>query len=220
MTVAGFLYFIDDRTDDGRALRLLESVTIGAELVAEDVLRGPSGGAGLLIAFKPAARGGRLPAMRYAPDWQQWAPVAGGLFIGYEIGDRPRPIDVQRTKLLDGHAVRLSDGHDWTVPILRTIEGYLHVPATSPLGEMLGVLYESLAGRITGQVNVDLRGKPLLAAAVLALGRNYRVDLWEWQALGLGKNGDLGEILSAAIDVPALLAMAADANGEQISITM
>jgi len=220
MTVAGFLYFIDDVADDGRPLRLLESITIGAELVAEDVLRGPSGGPGFLIACRPTSPAGRLPAMRYAPDWQQWAAVAGGLWIGYEIEHRPRPVDVQRTERLQGHPVRLSDGNDWTVPVLCTAEGHLHVLAGSPLGLLADKLFVGLIESIMAGRQPDVNGGEVLAAAVLALGRNYRVDLSEWKAIGIGEHEDVGNIIHAAIGVPALIVAVADAAGEQITVTI
>lgn len=78
------------------------------------VARGPDGQAGLLVS--PTQGGGCI----YAPDAQSWIDC-GGWWLGWNIGDRPTPRDLERADPIRGQALPLGDGQLWTIPVARLL---------------------------------------------------------------------------------------------------
>jgi hypothetical protein len=115
--MSGFLYYLPSRSQglkpaEARAAGL--DYAIDDRLTAVDVVRGPDGGRGVLIA-NPNCISAAECANR--PDQQTWAK--GPIWIGMAAASRPGPASLARTRQLGGHVVRLLDGADWIVPIAR-----------------------------------------------------------------------------------------------------
>ncbi len=87
---------------------------------AGEVLSGPDGGRGLIVA-----RTSVQP--RYQADQQRWEQVGTQWLCGVEeIG----PAQLQREAILHGHDVTLSDGRVWHVPVVRDCAGQTRLPVS------------------------------------------------------------------------------------------
>ncbi|QDV22933.1 hypothetical protein [Aureliella helgolandensis] len=81
-----------------------------------ETFRGPSGGQGLLIADARTPAG----ALEYLADKQTWSPRFGFSSLVGTFNDKPpTPRELLREKTLPGESIRMVDGHDWIVPLLR-----------------------------------------------------------------------------------------------------
>ena len=91
---------------------------------------GPDGGAGTVVSAMPAGR----PEVGYYPNRQEWheARVGAGegrpVWIGWPKGQPPGPEDLARREMMGGHAVTLSDGRRWLVPVARLVTGDSPLP--------------------------------------------------------------------------------------------
>lgn len=91
-----------------------------------NVTTGPGDVQGLMFSVGPPAEsGGEDATVVYEPEVQQWQEVrkrdgsGPAYWFGFDKRKRPRPIDVVRPHLLAGHPVKLLDGAEWIVPILK-----------------------------------------------------------------------------------------------------
>ena len=124
-----FVYFIPGASAaPGEVLEGLGLAAIlGRDVEAGATDAGPDGGRGCLIfagegpRARLAAEAGRMrwiPARD--PDVHRDGETA--YWIGYDRQELPTPADLQRAEILPGRALRLGDGHEWTVPIARQYE--------------------------------------------------------------------------------------------------
>lgn len=187
--------------------------------VVEDLIPcGPSRTAGTLCHW-PTARGEQAQPV-IASDRQTWYEAKprdglpkGRVWIGYETARRPRPVDLQRTKLHPGQAVRLADGQDWLVPIVRELPqlyGYdddgelatrFDVPRYQDVFDRTwqwcerirgAAIQEQAAEGQSFRVSFDRRDYFAYVADLLAL--HYRINRDVVDALGLLATGDVGLI--------------------------
>jgi len=125
--MAGFLYYVSGG-HSGMTLVDLARAGLGHAFerppAKTEVLRGPDGQAGLVVADERTL--GR--EIRYIPDQQTWRRLVSQLptpnsqlvpWVGLYRGDRPGPEDLARKEQLQGHWVRLADDRDWLCPIAR-----------------------------------------------------------------------------------------------------
>jgi len=139
--VSGFLYFIPAGRESTFAETLktwgLAHAAEKSTSVAPLMAAGPSG-AGGVIAADPAA----VPQITYNVDAQTWAPTDNPLpkdeeekfrpWIGVSNDNPPTPLELLRADALDGHVVKLADGNDWLIPIVR---GWTEVPEIGPINQ-------------------------------------------------------------------------------------
>ena len=177
-------------------------------------IEGPEG-SGVLVAI------GTQPA-EYAPSRQQW--LQGKAFwVGLENGFPPSPMDLVRESGFSGYEVRLLDGNNWTVPLLRrwNQDRCEHVSALPkcirPIeGRMREAVvpryiqYDSMAERIWNSfVNEDsFTLEQLFANSAELLSANYRIGVEEIGMQGLIDSALALEVQGLAIDVNQLRAHA------------
>jgi hypothetical protein len=231
-----------------RALRreALAEVGLGAVLadvetldqLARDDLTGlgPGQTSGcLLCAWQPATE----PPTRtsFQPACQDWTEIVPGkLWLGLDKFEPTRPEDLLRHSgrrevdgrplpAVAGHAVRLGDRRDWTVPVVRRPAfghgvdgtGLPQVCGWDPEGKFTGqvrpeyaALWEASARLVP--VFFDGGDEPLewlVAQAVEALAINYRVDRALASALGLLDSQNWEAVAGAMVDIPTFRALAA-----------
>lgn len=149
---------------------------------------------------------------------QTWTECAGGAFwYGYWTERKPGPNELGRRSQVDGHLVRLSDGNDWLVPLVRAISGGTKLPRVirfTPDGrtvldvhsgyqafyDMGMTVWDEFLLRERYAENLD----SLLPVTIAALTVNYRVGKWEAGALGLIDTQNILQIAHAIIDGPAI----------------
>jgi hypothetical protein len=162
-----FLYFLpglEAGIDDPDIGRLGLSHAFEAGVHQQHVSgRGPSGGAGLLVA---AADRLDLARLKYVPAEQHWeqahfppspslrvsaSPRENSIWIGHWVGELPRPADLARTKTVSGHWLDLGDGWAWLCPVARGMavqEGELRYYHTLPRQERLAGPGKWAAGEV------------------------------------------------------------------------
>lgn len=84
-----------------------------------EVMRGPTGSAGLLIA----QAGIPIDRLVYDDDRHVWRRRPGTeAWVGYDPDHRPTPAELQRPTLVPGPSLELGDGCRWVIPQLRTFD--------------------------------------------------------------------------------------------------
>lgn len=170
----------------------------------------------------------------YFPDEQSWQKCANGLGIGWDRSRRPPPEELKRPNQVGGHKVRLLDGHQWLMPVLRsTLRGSMlpHGLVMDAAGKwsrrplkVYAALHdqaESLWSRFQWEIEarnadeqqVEQPKRPqgamlvedLPGFAVRCLSVNYHVADWEVSAMGLLSDQLVYEICEAAMDIPAIV---------------
>ena len=115
-----FLYYLPGlQTPPTEALIKSEGLTpsVGDGCRSRGTDSGPDSTAGQVIA--PAGEAG----IGFWPDRQTWMKC-GGYWIGWENGKQPGPEDLKREELVEGEMVKMGDGHEWLIPMIRsTIRG-------------------------------------------------------------------------------------------------
>lgn len=229
-----FIYFlpgvraVNDERLDAACLGHVRTASWSAGAIE----RGPSGGAGCLVA----AEGLEL---RYDGEAQEWRHIeAASVWVGWPRGNPPGPSELARADFVDGHEVRLADGRLWTVPLARVLglggprqrayrlgPGGKLVPgeAISRLGDIAqeaAVVWEEIetqvlamaaaikAGGKAEGVSVTLRQD----LALKALAVNYRIGGPEVDALRLLDTTNVASVLLALIDWPTVEARLKNAD--------
>ncbi len=119
--MSGFLYYLPAKT---QGLSAAGVRAMGLDYAIEDairgveVLRGPDGGAGLLVAN---AANVQPSETAYRPDRQTWMQWRANVWVGmYDQPETaPSPQSLARPRQLAGHVVQLLDGRGWLVPVAR-----------------------------------------------------------------------------------------------------
>ena len=223
--MAGFIYFLPGApaANDARLKDAGLSHVIGRPYSFGAIDRGPGGGSGCLVALDGMA-------LAFAPD-QEWREVSElHVFIGWPKEAKPMPTQLARPDLVDGHAVKLSDGQEWIVPLARAFglagprhKSYRLGPGGKwVLAETVERLMEleSDAAEIFGEIDQQVKvaaeaakaGKewpglhttlrPDVAAKALML--NYFIGAPEIDALRLLGTDNVGAVQLALIDWPTL----------------
>lgn len=226
--MAGLLYFLPKGRDAEEFIAARRAVWGVGGFDRRHVSAGPDGGEGQILSLadqKNAARVG------YYPSEQEWHKTpAADWWIGWSLAERPRPQDLQRPDSLPGHNVRLEDGQEWTVPVVRFINGVIALPQRLVLDDQGNVArapldrYANLtriALEIWEKVAAAAEGLGVLRVeweyAVAALAANYRLGGEEISALGLLTDANVAAVLLALIDWPRLLAMLEASDSKKAS---
>jgi hypothetical protein len=181
-----------------------------ASVPGRQTTQGPDGadaGGGYVFDLQtPPGLGAASPQyVKFDPEGgQTWRKCYDGkLWLGWENGQSPRPVDLQRSRTVTGVGVELCDGNTWVLPQIRTIDGMPAVETVIGLDasgkvvlDMPAPHYASLWSLIAVLMGADpligfeaLReNTPIdntVEAVVGAMSLNYRMSKWEFCHLGL-----------------------------------
>jgi len=174
---------------------------------------GPGGKPGMIVCARPG-EGVPLPRrLGYYPDDPHvtWHTLRGGdLYLAIDATSPPGPEDLLRRDPLGGQAVRLGDGREWQVPVIRCPIGGTQLPQSigwhdGALGLQVKPAYRDLWDRslaaadfafVSGTISYEVGAA--LAVDVLAL--NYRLGRDELTLLGLLDTLNIEHVLHAMVD--------------------
>jgi len=217
--MSGFLYFVPGKTAGGQvdlAELGLDGVFPPGKAPAGACMEGPGGDRGWLMAIAPK----QFEDFRYSPNAQEWHRAMGGAFwVGWDKQDKPKPANLQRERLLDGHPIILADGNSWQIPVARLAgmtTGYV-LPKVMGLDEdgnpaetvesryqMLAEAADIVYSAQHGDGGTVLPYEEVERIAVGALSANYRIGRWGIRALGILTTENMKDILLWLIDWPTL----------------
>lgn len=181
--------------------------------------KGPDGNPGLIISALPQNRETPRKIGYFPGDNQQWTKVGDSLWIGIDKIFPPTPADLARKTIYKGYKIRLGDGNEWEIPIIRRPDsGQSNLPRDMYWDEVGNFTLKLLAeyqeiwdktARIArlfydpeatdfGYIDLD----EALTIALEALGLNYRVGRPEQMALRLINTANWEACLGAMVDVP------------------
>lgn len=174
---------------------------------------GPNGGTGALVA--PCAG-----SAEYLPDRQRWLRIGGtddaAVWLGVDLQEPPKPDDLARTHMRQGHQVKLADGNMWEIPVARLALGGIGLPKRRVLNEdgtrgwQVETAYKDLSDlalRVWAMLNGQggsLSDEELDHICGEALSVNYRIHEQEALALGLLNDDAMRGILRALVDYPTI----------------
>jgi len=234
--MAGFLYFFPRPEPVSTVAQIpepsLRELLADTSVNAAQNNRGPDGTAGQMIAPMPAVNSGGVDATcGFWPDRQTWHPVedskettnADGTpgepivlppryWIGWETTAPPRPVDLQRSRLVSGHSVRLGDGNDWIIPVCGPVNRSLPQSFLPAPGKKLTMRvvrqYQAIAAEsekwfdIVGRAEEEFTWMDAFNYATNLLAINYRLGWYEAGFLGLITTDIFVEILTASLGEP------------------
>lgn len=161
--MSGFLYFVPGH----RLTRREELADVGLDRVidlpsfANISANGPGGSGGTLIVDKSS--GDAVPLVKL--EHQVWDKVVDRdsgdprFWVGYFREERPTQDSLVRKFVLPGAPLKMLDGNEWTIPILREwnlTDDETEIIAGTPLPRMIGC---DAAGRVCkGDVRPEYRG--------------------------------------------------------------
>jgi hypothetical protein len=153
----------------------------------------------------------------YQPDVQTWLKHPSGAFwVGYYNAKIPRPEDLERREIIDGHKVLMLDGSEWTIPLARDFTGQgtqlTQAYGWGPDGEEVKEIipkfrgFSERIGKIWKKTIDDNKyyEEDCKPVAIEALQINYRIGQAELYLLGLLNTGNIFDIVRAACDEPGL----------------
>ena len=139
------LYYIPGDPGRGFDLAAVRRLGLGyafesPELTPRGVRGGPDDGNGTIVAASSDAA-----QVGYFPDRQTWQRIsekllAGGVWVGFDRNNPPRPEELVRKQPLGGHWVELADQRQWLIPAARSWmeqEGQLRWLSTLPTASLL-----------------------------------------------------------------------------------
>lgn len=193
-----------------------------ADLHLSDVTgRGPGEKSGLILV----AGSGDGQATNYRPASQEWEPVDEGLWIGLsKVAEPPGPEDLIRKRPVEGYTHELADGRSWTMPVIRRPDGGTQLPRAigwDEHGDFVQTVrpeYRQLWADTAKVVAlfVDEGSEYELSwgldFAIRCLAVNYRYDKALHNRLHLVGSEHLEVIFGAAIDLPLMKRLAAEAQ--------
>lgn len=182
---------------------------------------GPGDKSGTLLV--PLAPGCEVPKhLGYHPAFQTWHDE-GDFWIGFDKESPPAPEDLARGKQITGYKMRLGDGQEWVIPILRRPDDSSELPSafafaaggqvTQAVRPQYRELWEASAEICQWFVEGTLieaarsRLAELVTWCVRILGVNYRFDCTLQNHLGVIGNEEWASILCYAIDWPTVQAL-------------
>ena len=178
---------------------------------------GPDGKQGMLFYAED------LVDPNYCADRQTWEQF-DGLWIGYETDSSPNPEALLLPDCTEAHPVRLADGNEWLIPVVRKFPlGYQVVealPGSTALPLVMARGSDGTATYRVGRANAELwrlcerakedlfgdaggfRVEDSLRLAELALSVNYRVSWREISLLELIDTRQILAVVRALLDLP------------------
>lgn len=195
---------------------LAHAFPAGCSIAACGTFDGPGDTGGQILAH------GGDGAVEFNRATQIWMKINDRAWLGMAKDPRmrPGPDELQIDGgLIDGHMVRLGDGREWIVPIIRFANGDTRLPRVLKIvnGEAVYMVREQCRplfnfSRFVVEASIEGEGGNIPPAQVLwfassALALNYRVSEYEISALELIDTLNLPRMCDAAVDGPAFRAM-------------
>ncbi len=176
--------------------------------------RGPNGAPGHCFKLR-----GSAGVVGHYQNTQTWKLAYGGeLWIGWETGKPPGPVELARDDQHPGYDLLLRDGNMWTMPTIRQIGGVSLLPRVhglngdgkrerviAPEHARLWALTEKAWAAFVGGEDGALNDDELYEFVYGALGLNYKIGAEEASALSLFSDADLIKAAKAAVDIPAVM---------------
>lgn len=118
--MVGLLYYLPQQTR-GITLADIKAAELGYAFEERftpcEVRGGPDKSGGVIVADDRGVPGHQIG---YYPDQQEWRKIPGiEAWVGCYREAHPTPADLARTRMLNGHLVRLGDNQDWLIPVAR-----------------------------------------------------------------------------------------------------
>jgi len=217
--MSAFIYAVPGATVSAEVLARigLDKILAGTKPLTQPYGEGPEqSGAGFYLTNSGAVR-------KFTGVWTK--SFNGEYFIGYDPDDPPTEKELARETQLRGHRVKLLDGGEWLIPVVRLIEGGSALPKRIILGAKGEVVEEAMseyvefanqveklwsdslkvAGKLEGEY--ELTEGERVRLVYDALTWNYRVGVEEINALGLIGDQVIRYIYEAMLDGPTLQAI-------------
>ena len=230
--MSGFLYFIptlQSASKEDISKAGLNPVFGSSSFDFRSTSLGPTKKSGAIIVIKSSNPEAKTPQVGYFPEKQDWQESMSKKFwIGKEKENPPKPIDLQRKELIDGHLTRLEDGNECLVPAARIFPQGTTLPQSlilGPNGELVQEILPKFAQlgkkadelwiefqREQGMLPKENAAEPIgLKArwdiAIAALAVNYKIGQDEVSFLRILTTENLSRILAAIIDIPVLISV-------------
>jgi hypothetical protein len=180
---------------------------------------GPGGKTGAILT--PVIAGTPSKRADYQPKFQTWQCVRADpeLWIGLDNEERPGPKDLAKRDMVPGHKVRLADGNEYEVPVIRAPSrgtllpqdmsydenGEFQMGIKAPYGELWEKSAEAWDLIIGGKDTMPF--SEILDLCLGFLGVNYRYGRYEHAVLKLVDTSlsTWHELFCAAVDIPFVL---------------
>ncbi len=161
----------------------------------------------------------------YRKSKQTWRKMLGtDIYLGWEKDKKPTEETLIRPDPIEGHAVKLGDGQNWSIPIARYVNGSTAfekvnvfdgtewIPGT--VKEQYKKLFNDACSKWDTMINAEV-GKSITFTddcniVSNAMAINYRIGPHEISALGLLTTQTQRKALQAVVDWPTLEEMAAE----------
>lgn len=200
--------------------------------MSRECMNGPGGTAGVVVMDQSCVSSDRMP--KYHRESQRWEKRFGfdGTWIGCWDNWQPTPEHLARSKQVPGKEIKLDDGNQWIVPLIRTwmddIEANQVLPSCC-LARSYRRSHET-GNLVPGEVVAEFRDLWLAACDMSnvmleqlfggntrievdqadkfverVLSTNYRVSLEEIGFLGLLNDNSYGEVIRMALDWSTLM---------------
>ena len=230
--MSGFLYFIpmlQSASKEDISKAGLNPVFGSSSFDFRSTSIGPTKKAGAIIVIKSSNPEAKAPQVGYFPEKQDWQEsISKKFWLGKEKVNPPKPIDLQRKEIINGHLTRLEDGNEWLVPAARIFPQGTTLPQSLILGPNGELVKEVLprfaqlgnkAERIwnetkrqigwlkDGETSEPIDEKEEWDIAISALAVNYKIGQDEVSFLRLLTTENMLAILHALIDFPTIMAI-------------
>jgi len=186
---------------------------------------GPGGEAGTIWeAIGSSTHSISQSPIGYYPDVQKWS-LYGEVWIGYNKGFPPRPIDMRREQtLVPGLEITLQDKNLYTIPVVRDLTGGSSIPRFITLHEGEAVrsiksqyidLFQRLKKMADEILSDDAAGGEwteieLAKLAADGLDINYLIGIPEMAALELADDEDLLEMANTMLGKQGLMSLVSE----------
>lgn len=195
--MASFLYFAELATDP--TLDTVRELGLGYAICQPPMAREcqghtPSGNRGRVFGDSKRL-GDRMPACDLKA--QVWRKIPGkNVWVGYWKDAKPKPADLARKDMLPGYPIKMADGNEWQVPVVRSFDEASAKPV-SVLPTLYGL---DDSGQLTrGEIQeahrwlwdltdsawdamvteASVKEQDMLPIAAKLIGANYAVDVVE-----------------------------------------
>lgn len=216
--MAGFLYYLPGQRPPSRERLSSVGFPHAHEAAAHTESPGPDGGRGYVFALKPTSvPGSRQPEPIFDPQSvnaeatepkQVWHKCADGAWwLGWNLDDQPRPVDLARTKSLVGVDMLLTDGATWRIPQMRAYDGLPRVSCVldiTPDGKIVANepapqyrrLWDAMVTALekAGRAENIFDNEQTINLVCDVVAWNYRVTIWELMKLGVLELANFGKM--------------------------
>ena len=218
----GFLYYIPEY----KSFKRTDAVALGLNdrleaFTTRNTGKGPDGKNGIVVS----SEGVECYYREAGQHWQQF----GGVWIGFDESNKPKPEDLLRSDSYSSWPVNMGDQRAWNIPVLRVLETGSILPDQQIMilnedgkftaaikkeflefGERIGKIWEELAerfqlyadednGRFSFTINIEQDSEIICEA----LSFNYRISREEISLLELLTSDSIQRSFQAMFDLPS-----------------